>query len=137
MPRRTGLVRALTRAGHGWILAANVLFAGCASTGPRMPEEIRDAEALLRQEIPSKVSLGDAMLRAERLGFSCYWGGHAFIDLLPGFLLYCPLSCDASVKNGWWIRLSKDASDELIIIGLHGDIFAPQDPRRCAVKETG
>jgi hypothetical protein len=116
------------------LLLALAFLASAASAEPAAPEDIRSAEALLRSSLSPKVSLGEAMMAAERQGFSCYWGRHILIHSSVSSL-FCSRSCDTSVRNGWWVFLQKPHPDALEVSSVHGHMFAPRNPRRCEEDE--
>jgi len=114
------------------IIIATAMLPACMSAGPRVPQEITNDEVVLRKEIPLRIWMGKAKEAAERLDFSCYVGGHEFIDILPGFIFYCTRFCERSIRTGWWIALTADRDLKLASIQAeHGSMFAPRDVRRC------
>jgi hypothetical protein len=132
--------------GSTYFLSASMFLTACASTAPpermkvpvvpdeevREQAEIRKAEATLKENIPIGTRFADALARADRLGFTCYPASHAVVDIISIGWAYCTLSCNSSVKSGWWIELRADphSSQTTSIVGLRGAKFAPSDCRR-------
>jgi len=96
------------------------------------PPNVVEDEARLRAAIPRTASsVAEAIDYAERAGFSCYWGGHPYIDILPGFIAYCSMSCAGSVESGWWIVVMAKPDKELAVGSGRADLFAPKTEEAC------